>query len=127
MPKAIFEALHCSRDARGLVFEPVDASTLPGQRNAHVVLTEPGGIRGNHRHEHNVEITVVIGPALVRLREEGQVREVNIPDGETWRVLLPVGVSHAFQNTGTKPMLLVAFGSQVFDPANPDVIRDVLI
>jgi mannose-6-phosphate isomerase-like protein (cupin superfamily) len=70
---------------------------------------------------------VVLGPALVRLREDGQVRDVNVPVGETWRFTIPPGVSHAFQNNGTQPLLIVAFSTSAFDPANPDVIRDVLI
>jgi len=127
MPQATSELIRNARDARGLVFEPIGGATIAAQRNVHVVLTEPGGIRGNHVHHHATEITVVLGPALVRLREDGQVREVNVPAGETWRFTLPPGVSHAFQNSGSQPLLLVAFSTSAFDPANPEVIRDVLI
>ena len=127
MPQATSEPIRNARDARGLVFEPIGVEAIAAQRNVHVVLTEPGGIRGNHLHHHATEITVVLGPALVRLREDGQVRDVNVPAGETWRFTLPPGVSHAFQNSGTQPLLLVAFSTSAFDPANPDVIRDLLI
>jgi UDP-2-acetamido-2,6-beta-L-arabino-hexul-4-ose reductase len=117
----------CTRDARGLVFEPIGVEAIAAQRNIHVALTEPGSIRGNHLHQHATEITVVLGPALVRLREDSQVRDLNVPAGETWRFIIPPGVSHAFQNTSLQPMLLVAFSTSVFDPVNPDVVRDVLI
>jgi dTDP-4-dehydrorhamnose 3,5-epimerase-like enzyme len=125
--KATVEAVHCFRDSRGIVFEPVGAEILSGQRNVHVVLTEPGGVRGNHVHHRSDEIAVLIGPALVRVREDGTVRDIPVPDGETLRFTIPAGVSHAFQNTGTKPMLLVAFNTTAFDPANPDTFRDALI
>jgi hypothetical protein len=36
-------------------------------------------------------------------------------------------VSHAFQNTGSEPMVLVAFSIAAYNPASPDVERDVLI
>lgn len=127
MPQVVSEQVRCARDARGLVFEPIGVEAIAAQRNVHVALTEPGGIRGNHFHHHATEITVVLGPALVRLREDDQIRDVNVPAGETWRFTIPPGVGHAFQNTGTQPMLLVAFSTSVFDAANPDVIRDVLI
>ena len=127
MPQATSELVRCARDARGLVFEPIGVEAIAGQRNVHVALTEPGGIRGNHFHQHATEITVVLGPALVRLREDGAVRDLIVPEGETWRFTIPPGVGHAFQNTGPQPMLLVAFSTSVFDPVNPDLIRDVLI
>ena len=121
------EEIPFPRDARGFVFEPLDASRLPGQQNVHVAITEPQAIRGNHYHQHSTEIAVVMGPALVRIREHGEVRDIPVPDGRAFRFTFVPGVSHAFQNTGTKPMLLVAFNTAVFNPAAPDVIRDVLI
>jgi len=127
MAKVTVERVRCSRDARGIVFEPIGPELLPLQRNVHVVMTEPGGIRGNHYHQHGTEITLVAGPSLVRLREEREVRDVHVPEGETHRFTIPPGVAHAFQNTGTKPMLLVAFSTTVFDAAHPDVLRDELI
>ena len=127
MAKVTVELVRCSRDARGFVFEPIGSELLPRQQNVHVVMTEPRGIRGNHWHRHGTEIALVAGPALVRLREEGQVRDLQVPDGETHRFTIPPGVAHAFQNTGTAPMLLVAFSTTVFDAAHPDVVRDELI
>ena len=127
MGKVTVEMVRRSRDARGFVFEPIGPELLPRQQNVHVVMTEPWGIRGNHYHRHGTEIALMAGPALVRLREEGQVRDVHVPEGETHRFTIPPGVAHAFQNTGRTPMLLVAFSPTVFDAAHPDVVRDELI
>jgi dTDP-4-dehydrorhamnose 3,5-epimerase-like enzyme len=127
MPAATVEEVRLATDRRGLVFEPIDDALLPAQRNVHVVLTEPGAVRGNHFHEHGTEIAIVVGPALVRVREEGTLRDVPVPAGVALRFTFPPRVSHAFQNTGTAPMLLVAFNTAVFDREHPDVHRDVLI
>lgn len=115
------------RDARGTVFEPLAADALGAQRNVHVVLTEPGCVRGNHFHRCGTEVAVVAGPALVRLREEGVLRDVLVPPDEVWRLTIPPGVSHAFQNTGPAPLLLVCFNTEAHDPEHPDVVRDELI
>lgn len=127
MPKAIIEKVEFPTDARGLVIEPLDAERLPQQRNVHIVLTAPGGIRGNHYHERGTEVSVLIGPALVRVREDGMLRDITVPVGEAYRLTFPPRVSHAFQNTGTGPLLAMAFNTTIFDKANPDVVRDVLI
>jgi len=120
------ESIAMHADARGAVFEPLDAAELGGQRNTHVVLSEPGAIRGNHRHLVGAEVTVVVGPAEVRYREAGTVHEVLVPSGVAQRFRFPAGVSHAFRNPGPGVMILASFNSQVHDPAHPDLERDVL-
>lgn len=122
--------LRLARDARGIVFEPVDAAELARQRNCHVVLTEPGCVRGNHWHRHATEITVVLGPARVRIRraEGGEdVQDVVVPDGQAFRFVFPPGVAHALENTGDRPMLAVAFSDQTHDRSQPDVVAEVLL
>jgi UDP-2-acetamido-2,6-beta-L-arabino-hexul-4-ose reductase len=114
-------------DARGLVLEPVGPDDIPRQKNVHLVLTEPGCVRGNHYHERGTEIAVVLGPALVRTREDGEVRDLHIPEGRAYRLTIPPGVPHAFQNTGTGLMVVVAFNTVVHEPERPDVVREVLI
>jgi len=68
---------HC--DVRGSVFEPLDDAELAAQKNVHVVLTEPAGVRGNHVHATAVEMSTVVGPCLVRLKEAGEIRDVEVP------------------------------------------------
>lgn len=125
--KATVEIVKFPKDPRGFVIEPLAAESIAAQKNAHVVMTEPGGIRGNHYHEQGTEVAVLVGPGLVRLREDGVVRDVQVPSGEAYRFILPPRVGHAFQNTGTERMLLIAFNTVMFDTAKPDVIPDSLI
>lgn len=114
-------------DARGLVLEPIGPDVLPSQRNVHLTLTEPGCVRGNHYHERGTEVSVVLGPALLRYREGGEVRDFDVPAGRAYRVTIPPGVAHAFRNTGAGPLLMIGFNTVAHDPERPDVVRDVLI
>ena len=121
------EVLSGFTDERGLVFEPLRPSEFTHQQNAHVVLTQPGCIRGNHFHPRGTEICVIKGPALVRIREDSKILDFDVISGEVKRFLFPPGVAHAIQNTGEELLLLISFNTIAHDPASPDVVRDVLI
>jgi dTDP-4-dehydrorhamnose 3,5-epimerase-like enzyme len=121
------ETLKTHRDARGSLFEPMNAAELAAQRNVHVVLTEPGGVRGNHVHQAAVEMTTVAGPCRVRLKEGGELRDVEVPAGETWRFTIPPGVVHAYRNTGDSVMVLVSFSTLVHDAAGADTRREEIL
>lgn len=125
--QVIIERISYPTDARGLVLEPVAPGDLPLQRNAHLVVTLPGCVRGNHFHQRGAEITTVLGPALFRYRDGTHIRDFHIPKGEAYRVRIPPGVAHAFQNTGSEPILLIGFNTEPHDREHPDVVRDVLI
>lgn len=125
--KTLIEPVRTHRDARGALFEPVDVPDILKSRNVHVVLTEPGCVRGNHRHVVGSEVSVVTGPALVRLKEDGLLRDVHVPDGETWRFTIPPGVTHAYQNTGHGTMFLIGFNTEEHDPDKPDAIREEIL
>ncbi len=114
-------------DDRGTVFEPLDDVELSFQKNAHVVVTRPGEVRGNHRHRRATEMIAVMGPALVRYRIEGAVEDVNVPAGKVYRFAFPPGVPHAIQHTGAADGILVAFTTETHDPAAPDTLADPLI
>jgi dTDP-4-dehydrorhamnose 3,5-epimerase-like enzyme len=124
---AQIEVLKAHSDARGSLFEPLDDRGLAAQKNVHVVLTAPGGTRGNHWHRHSVETTTVVGPCCVRLREAGGTRDVHVPAGEAWRFTIPAGVVHAYRNTGGSTMVLVSFNTHVHDPENPDTVREEIL
>jgi dTDP-4-dehydrorhamnose 3,5-epimerase-like enzyme len=121
------EAVVLYQDQRGSVFEPLEPAHLPGQRHVHVVVTEPGCVRGNHAHTDGTEVLTVQGPALVRFRDGQGVRDTLVSEGAVTRFIIPPGVAHAIQNLGIRPTLLVAFRDRAYDPAAPDVVREVLI
>jgi dTDP-4-dehydrorhamnose 3,5-epimerase-like enzyme len=121
------EVIQYPTDQRGLVLEPLRAEEFPAQRNAHLVVTKPGGVRGNHYHRRGREVAVLLGPALVRYRDGDGVVDRPVAAGEAVRFTIPAWVAHAMKNTGDAPMIIVSFNTEVHDPANPDVVRDVLI
>jgi dTDP-4-dehydrorhamnose 3,5-epimerase-like enzyme len=115
------------RDARGSLFEPLSDAELAGQKNVHVVLTQPNEVRGNHVHRTAVETTSVVGPCLIRLKEAGAIRDLDVPAGEIWRLTIPPGVVHAFRNTGESMMVLVSFSTHLHDPAGSDTEREQIL
>ena len=119
--------LQVHTDARGTVFEPLESRLLAGWRNVHTVVSEPGAIRGNHRHVRGTEVTAVLGPALVRYRVGDSIEERQVPAGEAWRFEFPPGTAHAFKNTGARPMISVSFNTEEHDPARTDAEREELI
>lgn len=121
------ESLNAFRDARGSLFEPLDQRGLSLQKNVHVVVSEPGAVRGNHLHRHSTEMTTVVGPCRVRFSEAGIRRDVEVPANEVWRFTIPPGIAHAYQNTGNVPMTMVSFNSHAHDPANPDTVPEVIL
>jgi dTDP-4-dehydrorhamnose 3,5-epimerase-like enzyme len=121
------EPLPIRPDERGFVFEPADESILANHKNLHIVWSVPGAVRGNHYHLKGTETIIIVGPALMRVRDEGVVRDINIPSNAVHRFTIPPGVSHAVQNTGDQPHLLVAFNTREYLPDHPDFKTDMLI
>jgi quercetin dioxygenase-like cupin family protein len=85
------------QDSRGSVFEPLEPESLPSQRNMHVVVTEPGGVRGNHYHTRGTEVITVQGPALVRIRDGQEIQDTLLPEDVVTRFTIPPGIAHAVQ------------------------------
>lgn len=125
--RVTIEEITIQQDQRGVVFEPLTTDALASQRNVHVVLTESGGVRGNHQHQLGTETVTVYGPALVRLRDGEEFHERIVADGCVARFIIPAGVSHAFKNIGERPNLLICFNTGVHDQNNPDIVPDILI
>jgi dTDP-4-dehydrorhamnose 3,5-epimerase-like enzyme len=122
-----YERVHVVSDPRGMVLELLAAEEFASQRNAHVVVSLADVVRGNHYHLKGQETITVLGPALVRFREDARIEEVMVPDKEAWRFVFPPGVSHAIKNLSVAPNILVAFNTVEHDPVNPDTYPDMLI
>ena len=121
------ETIKSHQDPRGSVFEPLNAAELTGQRNVHVVLTQPNGVRGNHVHLKAVETMTVVGPCQVRLKEADGLRDVEVPAGETWRFTIPPGVAHAYRNRSSAPAVLISFSTRVHDLSGAETLREQIL
>jgi len=122
-----YERLNVIRDQRGFVLELLNAKDFASQQNAHIVVSLPGVVRGNHYHTKGRETITILGPSLVRFREQGKIDEVVIPDKEAWRFVFLPGVSHAIKNLSGEANILIAFNTLEHDPTNPDTHSDLLI
>ena len=68
-----------------------------------------------------------MGPALVRIRDDAEIREIEIPKGEAYCFIFPPGQSHAIKNLSQKINILMAFNTIGHDPENPDTETDLLL
>ncbi len=126
MPLEI-DSLTVHSDDRGGVFEPLAVELIASQHNVHVVLSNPGVVRGNHYHLQGTETISVVGPALVRVREDGTLRDIEVPEEKVYRFTFPPNVAHAIKNTGDRVHILAAFNTCEHDPKNPDTVQVILI
>ena len=85
------------------------AEDFVSQRNAHIVVSLPGIVRGNHYHTKGLETITILGPSLVRFRDQGKIEEVVVPDKEAYRFVFRPGVSHAIKNLSREANILVTF------------------
>ena len=122
-----YEKLNVIRDSRGIVFEPLEGDKIFDKKNAHVVMSGPGVVRGNHFHKKGRESIAVMGPALVSVRDDAEIREIEIPQGEVYNFIFPPGQSHAIKNLSKKMNILMAFNTIGHDPQNPDTEEDLLL
>ncbi len=125
--RVIIEQIELKIDSRGCIFEPLDPADISNQRNVHIVLTQPGCVRGNHYHKRGAEVITVFGSTLVRFRDQHSIQDVAVSENQAIRFVIPQGVSHAFKNTGSQTTVMVAFNTVVHDQEDPDNIGDTLI
>jgi UDP-2-acetamido-2,6-beta-L-arabino-hexul-4-ose reductase len=114
-------------DARGFVFEPLDLESIGIQKNVHIVISDPGVVRGNHYHMNGTETVAVMGRALVCIRENHETQNIKVPRNKVYRFIIPPKASHAFKNIDNQPNVLVCFNTHKHDSRHPDVVEDILI
>jgi dTDP-4-dehydrorhamnose 3,5-epimerase-like enzyme len=122
-----YKRLRAVSDLRGIVFEPVEAGDIERYKNAHVVVSGPGVVRGNHYHPRGEETMAVMGPALVRTGDKRGTKDIEVPAGEVYQFMFPPGMSHAVKNLSDQSNVLMAFNTVVHDPGDPDTVRDIIL
>ena len=114
-------------DLRGIVFEPIDNHKINSQKNIHIVISEPGAVRGNHYHLRGTETLAVVGPALIRFKENDELHDFEVPSGLVYRFIIPPKVAHAIKNIGEESNILVALNTVEHNPQKPDQIREIIL
>ena len=68
-----------------------------------------------------------MGPALVRFRDNDEIRDVKVPHGDAYSFIFSPGQSHAIKNLSEDNNILMAFNTVEHDTQNPDTEEDVLL
>lgn len=113
--------LEMKRDERGYFCEALKSE---GFGQISVSHTKPGIVRGNHWHHTKVEkFLVVEGNAVIRFRKIGgtETLEYEVSGKRLELVDVPVGYTHAIENTGDTNLITVIWCNELFDPERPDV------
>jgi UDP-2-acetamido-2,6-beta-L-arabino-hexul-4-ose reductase len=111
-------------DDRGSLFEAVKGDN-GGQ--AFLSTTKPGNTRGDHYHINKIErFLVVEGHAAIRIRKlfSDEVHEFDVSGKEPVYIDMPTLHTHNITNTGPGTLLTMFWSHEIFDPKNPDTIRD---
>lgn len=114
-------------DERGVLFEPLSAEEIANYKNVHIVISNPGVVRGNHYHRKGKETLAVTGPSVVRYRLNGKNVDVTVPENRVYRFTFPPLVAHAIKNIGSRPNLLIAFNTMEHDQGHPDTVVEELL
>ena len=125
--KVNIDQLKTLPDLRGIVFEPIDKDKINSQENIHVVISEPGAVRGNHYHLRGTETLAVVGPALIRFKENDELHDFEVPSGQVYKFIIPPKVVHAIKNIAEESNILVAFNTVEHNPQKPDQIREIIL
>jgi UDP-2-acetamido-2,6-beta-L-arabino-hexul-4-ose reductase len=92
-----------------------------------ISTTKPGISRGNHWHNTKIEkFLVVSGSGQVLLRKvtdnglQPDIISIDTNESNGKVIEIPPGYVHSIVNTGEIDMVLLIWGSELFDPKNPD-------
>ena len=125
--KVKIEQIKTHRDLRGIVLEPIENDQISRQKNIHVVVSEPGAIRGNHYHLQGTETLAVVGHALVRFKEDDELYDIEVHPEQVHKFIIPPKVTHAIKNIGDKSNVLVALNTVEHNPQKPDFVRVIIL
>ena len=125
--KVRIDQLETHSDLRGMVFEPIENDKINSQKNIHLVISEPGAVRGNHYHLRGTETLAVVGPALIRFKENDELHDCEVPLEHVHKFIIPPKVAHAIKNIGDKSHILVSLNTVKHNPQKPDQVREIIL
>lgn len=123
-PKHYPVRLKLHTDSRGSLFEAVKGDN-GGQ--AFLSSTKPDITRGDHYHINKLErFLVVEGEAIIRVRKlfNDEIHEFTVSGAAPVYIDMPTLHTHNITNTGSGTLLTMFWSHEIFDPANPDTVRE---
>ena len=82
---------------------------------------------GSHYHINGTETTAVGGSALVRIKENNKIFDIEVPAKKVFQFIIPPNVSHASKNIGDQSNILIGFNTVLHDSQSPDIVTEILI
>lgn len=119
-------ALKLHTDPRGSLFEAIKS---PSGGQTFMSTTHPGITRGNHFHTRKVERFLVSGgEAEIRLRHifGDEVQVFRVSGDQPSYVDIPTLHTHNITNVGDTTLLTMFWTNELFDPANPDQVMEMV-
>lgn len=118
-------------DSRGALKKVLQQSQLGVDiREAYLLYTRPGAIRGNHYHRSTLECFFVVqGTAAVALQCPGEdaPRVLELSAADNLLLKIPPGVAHAFKNQGGGLLIILALSTQEYSKEDPDTFPQILL
>lgn len=114
-------------DARGSFFEVIRSHGGAGQSS--FSTTAPGISRGDHFHRRKIErFTVLAGEAKISLRRlfTDEVFHFEVNGEQPVAIDMPAMWAHSITNTGTETLYTSFWTDDLFNPAAPDTIAEVV-
>ena len=111
-------------DSRGNLYEAVKSM---GGGQTFLSTTRPGVTRGNHFHYKKIErFLVVSGRAVIRIRKmfSERVESFQVSGNQPVYIDMPTLHTHSITNTGDSDLVTLFWSDSIFDPANPDTVRE---
>lgn len=111
-------------DSRGDLYEAVKSA---GGGQTFLSTTKPSVMRGNHFHYKKIErFLVVSGQAVIRIRKlfNEHVESFHVAGRQPAYVDMPTLHTHSITNTGDSDLITLFWSDSIFDPANPDTVRE---
>lgn len=112
-------------DGRGALCENTLPEIMSNSKHFFISKSKPGVIRGNHYHIHKSEWFYVIQGSCKIVVEDINTKDqekIIINDVDNSIIFMAPLKAHAFQNTGSDELILLALVNEVFDQKNPDTV-----
>lgn len=133
LPGVVLRELLRREDSRGWLVKLLMREHIAGRREfgeIYVTAAHRGQVKGNHYHAQAREwFSVIQGTATMstRVMATGASALTELSAERPAIVEVAPGVAHAFKNTGSGLMLLLAYADEPYDAHAPDEIRITLL
>lgn len=129
----VIRRLDIKRDARGWLAEILRKENLCQSHEfgqLFMTVADIDAVKGNHYHTRKHEWFCAIqgeGSIVVENNETGERDEIPIGEKNLVCVAVPPNHTHALKNSGGKPLLVLIYISEAYNPEDPDTFKKKIV